>query len=366
MAVADGDDEVVDLADRIALGVQHGPADGLAQVEHGCHLAVGTSRRRWRDHEGSRSAVRRRDGPGSRCRRRVRRRWDWDRRPRGCIGLGCGILTVVAHEGPTTLAECSPARSGRSTTGTPSTMVLPTPGLMAARRPNRAMPPSDCARACGSRGRTACLGRVVRGLADHVLDRDRRPGIDLPPVHRQRTERASATHRLRSPPTPMPQPVEAELAESLDTVLRIIGRLAASHDRAELVRMIVDETKRALARRRGHDPPAPRRAPRAGRLGRPPRRVRQRDPVDRLRCRPHRRGHPCRTRDGVAGHPRRTPRHGRALSGGVRACRTPRRPAVPRQPRRRRPDRRDPRSSPLDERRGRVHGHARDRMPRSP
>jgi len=43
-----------------------------------------------------------------------------------------------------------------------------------------------------------------------------------------------------------PQLVEAELAESLDTVLGIVGRLAASHDRAELVRMIVDETKRAL------------------------------------------------------------------------------------------------------------------------
>jgi GAF domain-containing protein len=49
-----------------------------------------------------------------------------------------------------------------------------------------------------------------------------------------------------SAPDAIAQPVEAELAESLDTVLRIIGRLAASHDRAELVRMIVDETTRAL------------------------------------------------------------------------------------------------------------------------
>src|SRR5262245_28435170 len=39
---------------------------------------------------------------------------------------------------------------------------------------------------------------------------------------------------------------EAELAERLDTVLAIVGRLAASHDRAELVRMIVDETRRVL------------------------------------------------------------------------------------------------------------------------
>ena len=91
IAVADGDDEVVDLAQRLAVGVEHGPADGLAQVEHGCHLASGTSRRRWRDHGGSRSAVRRRDGPVSRYGRRARRRWDWDRRPRGCVGLGCGI-----------------------------------------------------------------------------------------------------------------------------------------------------------------------------------------------------------------------------------------------------------------------------------
>ncbi|HEV8401687.1 MAG TPA: diguanylate cyclase [Candidatus Limnocylindrales bacterium] len=40
--------------------------------------------------------------------------------------------------------------------------------------------------------------------------------------------------------------LEAELAERLDTVLGIAGRLAASHDRPELFRMIVDETKRAL------------------------------------------------------------------------------------------------------------------------
>ncbi|MFL5675581.1 MAG: diguanylate cyclase [Chloroflexota bacterium] len=45
---------------------------------------------------------------------------------------------------------------------------------------------------------------------------------------------------------PTLQPVEAELAESLDTVLRIVGRLAASHDRAELVGMIVEATMREL------------------------------------------------------------------------------------------------------------------------
>ena len=40
--------------------------------------------------------------------------------------------------------------------------------------------------------------------------------------------------------------LETELAERLDTVLGIAGRLAASHDRADLFRMVVDETKRAL------------------------------------------------------------------------------------------------------------------------
>ena len=40
--------------------------------------------------------------------------------------------------------------------------------------------------------------------------------------------------------------LEAELAERLDTVLNIAERLAASHDRHELLRTIVDETRRAL------------------------------------------------------------------------------------------------------------------------
>ena len=40
--------------------------------------------------------------------------------------------------------------------------------------------------------------------------------------------------------------LELELAERLDTVLGIAERLAASHDREELFRMIVDETRRAL------------------------------------------------------------------------------------------------------------------------
>ena len=40
--------------------------------------------------------------------------------------------------------------------------------------------------------------------------------------------------------------LEAELAERLDTVLNIAERLAATHDRRELFRTIVDETRRAL------------------------------------------------------------------------------------------------------------------------
>src|SRR5688572_4809656 len=39
---------------------------------------------------------------------------------------------------------------------------------------------------------------------------------------------------------------ETQLAERLDTILNIAERLAATHDRAELFRTIVDETLRAL------------------------------------------------------------------------------------------------------------------------
>jgi diguanylate cyclase (GGDEF)-like protein len=45
---------------------------------------------------------------------------------------------------------------------------------------------------------------------------------------------------------PSGRALEAELAERLDTVLGIAGRLAASHDRADLFRMVVDEARRAL------------------------------------------------------------------------------------------------------------------------
>ena len=56
--------------------------------------------------------------------------------------------------------------------------------------------------------------------------------------------------RSVAPPTfaeARPAPgLEAELAERLDTVLGIAGRLAASHDRSELFRMIVDDARRGL------------------------------------------------------------------------------------------------------------------------
>ena len=55
--------------------------------------------------------------------------------------------------------------------------------------------------------------------------------------------------RFPGPATPLVPPnpgLEAELAERLDNVLDIAGRLAASHDRAELFQMIVEETNRAL------------------------------------------------------------------------------------------------------------------------
>src|SRR3954453_13564335 len=101
-----------------------------------------------------------------------------------------GVLTAAAHEGDATLAEGSPASSGRSTRRVPRTMVLPGTGLVAGRRPCRAMRPSERARACGSRGGTACLGRIVRGLAAGVPDDDKRLGLHPPPVHRHRANDA--------------------------------------------------------------------------------------------------------------------------------------------------------------------------------
>ena len=52
IAIADGDDEVVDLAQRLVVRVEHGSADGLAQVEHGVPPRERDVPPGWRDHEG--------------------------------------------------------------------------------------------------------------------------------------------------------------------------------------------------------------------------------------------------------------------------------------------------------------------------
>ena len=46
VAVADGDDQVRDLADRLALPIAHGPTDRLAQVEHAATSGRADPRRR--------------------------------------------------------------------------------------------------------------------------------------------------------------------------------------------------------------------------------------------------------------------------------------------------------------------------------
>ncbi len=222
----------------------------------------------------------------------------------------------------------------------------------------------------------------------------------------------------RPPPSPT-RSLEAELAERLDTVLGIAERMAASHDRKDLFRTIVDETKRVLradcvtirvlvddrlvvaawagmpddvaaalpvladrgelGRRGGADGPR-------GRLVRRPRRSAtwvgavRRHP--RVRRRPDRAAHPPRRRHrdpvghdpGAAvldrgrhrlRHDARDPRRHRALQcRAVRADRGARRPA------RRAPGRLRPAQPRLDGRRGRSHrrrGDAPDhRLPQRP
>ena len=67
------------------------------------------------------------------------------------------------------------------------------------------------------------------------------PGLARPSLYR-RLLGASEGHDGDGPT----DTVEAELAERLDTVLNIAERLAATHDRREVFRTIVDETQRAL------------------------------------------------------------------------------------------------------------------------
>ena len=126
--------------------------------------------------------------------------------------------------------------------------------------------------------------------------------------------------------------LEAELAERLDSVLGIAERLATSHDREELFRTIVDETKRALAGRRHHDPHPARRPPRGRGLGRPVRRRRAPAPVVPQRRGLGRRGPADRPRPGLAGRPARPEPRLRAIRGRPRVRRQPDRAAHPPRP----------------------------------
>ena len=77
--IADGDDQVGNGSDRLALLVAHGPADRLAQIEHvpprrRVRPACGWRAPRWRE------PLRGRNGPESGCRRPGRRRY-WVRSP---------------------------------------------------------------------------------------------------------------------------------------------------------------------------------------------------------------------------------------------------------------------------------------------
>ena len=152
------------------------------------------------------------------------------------------------------------------------------------------------------------------------LDRCRPVSILRRFVGGDRTGPPAPSRDARPPMTgePPSQPVEAELAESLDTRprhRRPAGRLARSRGAGP------DDRRRDEAgtpRRRDHHPAAARGSPRARRLGRAVRRRRPRDADPRPRRRSHRRGHPGAARDGLAGHPGRPPRRRRALPGGPR------------------------------------------------
>jgi len=74
-----------------------------------------------------------------------------------------------------------------------------------------------------------------------------RTGRSSPPVPTPRHAEAAGAGRVADRAAERAFGLEAELAERLDTVLGIAGRLAASHDRAVLFRTIVDETNRVLS-----------------------------------------------------------------------------------------------------------------------
>ena len=187
--------------------------------------------------------------------------------------------------------------------------------------------------------------------------------IGVDPAGRRRTEPTGA--RPVTAPARRAADPRGELAERLDTVLDIAGRLAASHDRAELFRMIVDETKRALRAdattirilRDDHLEVAAWAGLTDDVAGRLPVLGRDEGSIGEVL----RSGHVL----AVAGRPGRSPARRRALRRRLRHRRSPRRPADPPRPGHRRAVGGDARAARLDERRRRVHRRRSRRTPRS-
>ena len=254
IAVADGDDQVVDLAQRLAGGVEHGPADGVAQVEHGGHLASGSTRRRWRDP--SRVAVSRQEAGRTGFMVRAARS-----PPMGLGPSSTGMCRprmrgrTAVDTGPATLAECSPTLSEAVNDTTPSgTKVLPGTGTDGGLpRPPVAVGPSGRARAPRRTRRNARPGRAVDGRPDDLGDGCQRRRLDLPAVRRRRPadphgrparDRRAAVDRARTRRRP---PAARRSSPSAST--RSSGSPGAWPPRTTattLIRMIVDETRRGL------------------------------------------------------------------------------------------------------------------------
>ena len=161
-------------------------------------------------------------------------------------------------------------------------------------------------------------------------------------------------------PASAARPLEVELAERLDSVLGIAERLAASHDRQDLFRTIVDETH-ARAARRQHDHPDPaRRPPRRRGLGGHHRRGGREPAGLRPRRGLGRRGAADRPRPRLPGRPQRSQARLRPLRRRARVRRRARRAAHPPRPRHRLAGGGHLRAARLDERRRRVHHDPRD------
>ena len=114
---------------------------------------------------------------------------------------------------------------------------------MSAREPLRVRPPESDGRQGGAR--VGARDRVVNvgpSVWRRLLGANQGEGNGS-------AGGSSSTTRIAPVPRAEQRPamsLEAELAERLDTVLGIAERLATSHDREELFRTIVDETKRVL------------------------------------------------------------------------------------------------------------------------